>query len=130
MKVFPEIKISAGFTLIEVLIALAILSIALTAIMKVTSQNIRDTTYLENKTIAHYVALDVMNTARAGLINLPKDNDKVDNDTVMLNKDWHWVLSMAKTPTKNIRKIKVEVFNKDNDPFADLTSYIYVSQTK
>jgi general secretion pathway protein I len=72
-------KQQRGFTLIEVLIALAILSIALTAIIKATSQNIRDTAYIQHKMIAHYVALDVINAARAGLINLPTDDGKADH---------------------------------------------------
>ena len=44
-----------GFTLIEVLIALTILSIALTAIIISTSQNIKDTFYLQNKNTAEQV---------------------------------------------------------------------------
>ena len=54
-----------GFTLLEVLIALAIISIALTAIIKASSQNIKDTAYLEDKAIANWVGLEVMNEVKA-----------------------------------------------------------------
>jgi prepilin-type N-terminal cleavage/methylation domain-containing protein len=51
----------SGLTLIEVLVALAIISIALTAIIKATSENIRGTAYLQDKTIAMYVARQILN---------------------------------------------------------------------
>ena len=103
---------TCGFTLIEVLIALVILSIALTAIIKATSQNIRDTTYIQTKMAAHYVALDVINTARAGLINLPDAGSQVENDTEMLNQEWHWQLVMKETANQNIKEIRVSVLDK------------------
>lgn len=68
----------AGFTLIEVLIALAILSISLTAIIKATSQNIKDTAYLQEKTLALWVGLNELNEARAGYIRLPEQPDFIN----------------------------------------------------
>ncbi len=56
-----------GLTLIEVLIALAIVGIAMTAIIKATSQNIRSTAYLQNKLIAMWVGQQVSNEMLAGI---------------------------------------------------------------
>lgn len=115
-----------GFTLIEVLISLAILSIALTAIIKFTSQHIRDTAYIQNKTIANWVGLQIINEARVGLLKLSHDN--TDQEIEMLGQMWPWKASMTETPNKHIKEINVEVFQKPNKkPLLKLTSYVYVN---
>jgi general secretion pathway protein I len=119
-------KIS-GFTLIEVLIALAILSIALTAIIKASSQNIRDTLYLQNKTIAHWVGLEVINKIRAHVLLVTAREKIHEENTVMLNQQWHWQASIEKTPNPHIKEIKVTVAKmNEKNPLAQLTSYLYV----
>lgn len=118
-------KNSCGFTLIEVLVALAIIGIALTAVIKATSQNIRDTQYLQQKVIATWVATRVMNEARAGLINLSK-TDEVSEDTEMLNQEWTWKANLKDTPNPKIKKLFVSVFQKDHDQeLVNLASYLY-----
>ena len=49
-------KIASGFTLLEVLIALAILAILMVSAIKITADNIKNLWYLENKTLAIIVA--------------------------------------------------------------------------
>ncbi len=49
-----------GFTLLEVLIALAVLAIALAAVLKTTQQQIENIGYLRDQTIAHWVASNVL----------------------------------------------------------------------
>ena len=46
-----------GFTLFEVLVALSIIAIAMTAVMKVQVQQSRNHLYLEQKIAAHWIAL-------------------------------------------------------------------------
>lgn len=120
----------AGLTLIEVLIALAIVAIAMTAIIKATSQNIRGTAYLQNKTIAMWVAQQTINEARIGLLVVPRAPDKLKEKTTMLGSDWYWQLSQADTPNKKIKKIEVKVFDVDTDdddmaPVISLETYKY-----
>lgn len=118
---------SAGFTLIEVLIALAILSIALTAIIKATAQNIKDTIYLQDKMIANWVALDVLNEARAGLLKLPSKPESLKQDTIMLNENWSSQAYLSSTPNEKIKQIHVKVFRKvDHLKLASLVTYVYV----
>jgi general secretion pathway protein I len=120
----------AGFTLIEVLIALAILSISLTAIIKSTSQSIKDTIYLQDKTIAHWVGLKVMNEARAGMLNLSPQSEKVTDETEMLSEKWTWDASLKPTNTPHITEIDVDVYRQsDNAKMASLVSYSYAEPT-
>ncbi len=118
-------KNNSGFTLIEVLVSLAIIGIALTAVIKSTSQNIKDTQYLQQKIIANWVAADIINEARAGLINLSKSNE-ISEETDMLNQIWIWKANLEDTPNPRIKALHVTVFHKDNDQeLAQLSSYLY-----
>lgn len=117
-----------GFTLIEVLIALAILSIALTTIIKFTSQNIRDTTYVQNKTIANWVGTQIINEVRVGVLKLPEPPDTLEQETEMLGQTWSWKASLAATPNTHIQEIHVDVFQKTgNKKMISLVSYLYVA---
>jgi general secretion pathway protein I len=116
-----------GFTLIEVLIALAILSIALTAIIKATAQNINDTRYLQDKMIANWVAMEVLNESRAGIYKLPNKPEKLEQDTSMLSENWSWQAYLSATPNAKIKQVHVKVFRKsDNVKMASLMSYVNV----
>lgn len=121
-----------GLTLIEVLIALAIIAIAMTAIIKSTSQNIRGTSYLQTKTIATWVAEQQLNEARIGIM---KVSDEMNGKTTMLGQTWYWRLTPAETPNKRIKKMTVKVFthepdNDDDSPTVALEAYVYADQAE
>jgi general secretion pathway protein I len=124
-----SLKKSFGFTLIEVLVALAIISIALTAIIKATSQNIKNTIYLQNKTIAGWVGTQVINEATVGLLQLPVAPDKVDGEINMMNQTWAWQAQLVNSPNPRIKKIEVNVMLKSNgETLINLESFLYVAQ--
>lgn len=119
-----------GMTLIEVLIALAIVAIAMIAVIKATGQNIRGTNYLQDKTIAMWVGQQVVSEARIGMLVIPNPPDKLKQTTKMLGEEWYWQASLADTPNKKIKKIQVKVFAEDTDdddatPIINLESYKY-----
>lgn len=115
-------KHQQGFTLIEVLIALAILSIALTAIIKATSENLQNTFYLQQKTISGWVGNLIMNEALAGVIKI---TGNISGSTDMLGQSWAWQASLTTTPNPHISKIHVTVFGKNNAPLSNRESYVY-----
>lgn len=120
-------KNSAGLTLIEVLIALAIIAIALTAVIKASSQSIRATTYLQEKTIAYWVGEQVLNETRAGVLSL-NASEESRRMTTMLNRNWYWQAKIIPTPNLHIKKIEVKVYaskEDNNDPLIFLESYVY-----
>lgn len=118
----------SGLTLIEVLIALAIVSIAMTAIIKATSQNILGTQHLQNKTIAMWVGEQVLNEARVGILRL--SSDQQTQTTTMLGQDWPWQASQEQTPNPRIKKMSVDVFapGTEENPLISLDTFVY-SQT-
>ncbi|MBV9575375.1 MAG: type II secretion system minor pseudopilin GspI [Gammaproteobacteria bacterium] len=119
---------SLGLTLVEVLIALAIVAIAMTAITKAISENIRATAYLQNKTQSMWVGQYILNEVRAGILKLPDSSDKLKNSLEILNKNWYWQAYQEETPNQRIRKIIVNVYETDDEeakPMMMLESYMY-----
>lgn len=119
----------AGLTLIEVLIALAIISIAMTAVIKATSQNINSTGYLQKKTIAMYVGQQAINEVRANVLKGGSSgNQKLT--TEMLGREWLWQTEEEETPNNRIKKIIVKVYENEaqedeGSPIITLESYVY-----
>ncbi len=127
-KVNGLMRTKLGLTLIEVLIALAILSIALTAMIKASSQTILDTLYLQNKMVANWVGMEVINETRAGVIKLPMAPARVEEERDRLGQTWLWRGQLTITPNTHIRAIQVDVFlpQTQQPPLAHLTGYLYV----
>jgi general secretion pathway protein I len=57
-----------GFTLLEVLVALAILAVALGALVKAGSEHTRNTYYLQERTLAHWAGQNLLARYEAGLL--------------------------------------------------------------
>ncbi|MCD6039369.1 MAG: hypothetical protein K0S27_769 [Gammaproteobacteria bacterium] len=113
-----------GFTLVEVLIALVILSIALTAIIKSTAQNIKDTLYLQKKTVALWIGTQIINEIQVGLRKVPDSPDSLKKESTVLNENWLWEASRKPTPNPHIQEIDVSVYQKT--PLIHLIGYFYV----
>ena len=59
-----------GFTLIEVLLALSVIAIALTALLKATAQNIQNTHRIKEKTISHWIAMQGVSMIQLDLVQI------------------------------------------------------------
>ena len=53
-----------GFTLIEVLAALVIVALGMLGVIEAVTQSTRNGTYLREKTLAHWIALNVITEKR------------------------------------------------------------------
>ncbi|MDX1900699.1 MAG: type II secretion system minor pseudopilin GspI [Gammaproteobacteria bacterium] len=108
-----SIKNEKGLTLIEVLIALAILGIAFTAVIHTTATNIRQTTYVNNRTLATWAGLEIMREVQLKLRTVPLD--AATTGTInMGDQPWQFQIAMSKTPNAAIQKITVNVFSSEN----------------
>ena len=119
-------KTNKGFTLIEVLIALAILSIALTAILKSTSQYTQNMFYLQQKTKALWVGTQILNEARLGLLKIPMAPETLDIKTDLLGQSWISKIQLKPSRNPHIEELTVTVFQSFK-PLMTLTSYRYVN---
>lgn len=101
-----------GFTLLEVLVALAIVAVALSAIIRVAGLNANNALYLENKTFAHWVAMNIMTETR---LQLGKTNEK-QGSIEMAERQWYWERKILNTMDKSIKRIEVSVkLNPDHE---------------
>lgn len=113
-----------GFTLIEIMVALVILAIAMSAVMYHLQQNIKTLSHLQNKTIAHWVAMNVTHHIEAGLIDFPATEQTMQSTTEMLHQYWHWEATRSTSSNPRIEKIVVTVQEQpDASPLATLIAY-------
>lgn len=117
-------KFNAGFTLIEVLVAMVILSIALTAVIHATSQHIRNNLYLQEKTKATWVGVEVINETQAGLITVPNESDYLEKNTDILGSRFSWQAYLHPTNNSRIAEIHVDVF-RNKKKMTHLMGYLY-----
>lgn len=107
-----------GFTLIEVLLALAIIAIALTALIKSTASSVMNTQRLKEKTISHWVAMQGVSMLQLGLIPIDSTQE-ITQVTQLLNQQWYWRINISKTPFSQVQKIKITVSKNHSGPFSD-----------
>ena len=111
-------KLNKGFTLIEVMLALAIIAIALTALLKATSEDVVLTQRIKEKSISHWVAMQGVSTIQLGMapINL---NQEITQVTKMLGQRWYWRAKLTSTPVPSMQQISITVSEQQAGPFKD-----------
>jgi general secretion pathway protein I len=102
----PLHKQLKGFTLLEVLIALAILAIVMVSAIKITADNINNLWYLENKTLAAMVASNHAVQLRLA-IDKPETLDGWDE---MAGRRWYWQIKRSFSNLTGVWRYRIEVF--------------------
>ena len=99
-----------GFTLIEVMVALAIIAIALASLIKASGNHTHSAAYLKSKTLAHYVALNQI--TRLQVRQKWPDLGKIHKSSEMAGREWFWTQDVRKVndDTDAIRGIKITVY--------------------
>ena len=113
-------KKSSGFTLIEVMVALTIIAISLGALLSTSGTQAFSATYLKQKTLAHWVALNEL--AQLSTENTFPDTGESKGSTSMANHDWHWTRKTTKLADSNNRREVVFTVYLDKERKQNLTS--------
>lgn len=103
-----------GFTLVEVLVALAVVAFAIAALMRGLGQGIQVSSALPERLQARWVAEN-----RLTLHQIRGDwpaPDTYDGTTRMGGRQWHWVEEVQETPQPGLRRIAVHVSTSEDDP--------------
>ncbi|MCW8924296.1 MAG: type II secretion system minor pseudopilin GspI [Gammaproteobacteria bacterium] len=115
-----------GFTLIEVLIALTIIAISLGTIMSASGNQARQTAYLKQKTLAHWVAMNEMTQLQLNAEFPPIGEKKGSSE--MVNTEWFWLRTTKETQDEDARQVEFQIFS-DEDREQGLTRLIgYVNK--
>lgn len=112
-----------GFTLLEVMVAVAVLGIALAAGIRAGSQATANAARLEERTLAHWVAGNVLTELQARRFWSDRGGE---GSRRMGGRVWYWRFEVEATPNPRFRRVDVEVV-RDEDaerPVATLTGLI------
>ena len=104
---------AAGFTLLEVLIALAVLALSMGAVIKATSDYTNNQSYLRDRTMAMWVARNVLVQFQVDK-EWPKVGERKGTQE-MGNREWRWLAVTSQTDEDELRRLDVEVFPIDSE---------------
>ena len=119
---------SRGMTLLEVIVALAVFSIAAISITKSLSEQMANMPILEERTLAQWVADNQMVEAR--LETTFPELGKKEGQTELAGKDWYWRKEVIKTTDDNFRMIRISISDDDRyqRTVAQVSSYVFKTQ--
>jgi general secretion pathway protein I len=104
---------AAGFTLLEVLAALVIISLGMLAVIEAIGQTASNSTRMRDRTLAHWVAMNRLTAVRLEP-RAPKI-DKTSDEVEMAGRRWRWTMEVTETPVQSMRRIDVRVGEAEGD---------------
>ena len=100
-------RAARGFTLLEVLVALAVFALAITALVQAGSQRADNLGYLRDRTLAGWIAADRITALR--LEPGWPDTGTRTGEIEMAGRTWHWRAEVRETPEEAVRRVDVAV---------------------
>ena len=105
-----------GFTLIEVMVALLIVSVSISALLVQIMGNVDNVGYLRDKTIAHWVALNQLELV---YLENQKSNQVIDSERSgseeMAGRTWYWQIKFEEIANEEFQKLAISVRAEEDD---------------
>jgi general secretion pathway protein I len=119
-----------GFTLVEILVALAILAVALAAGMRAVAQATDSATLLKQRTLALWVAQNRLAAAQLDA-NWPAEGTR-NGDAIQAGARFVWRETVSDTPNPAFRRIDIAVAEPGAPDYAlaRLTGYLARTATR
>jgi general secretion pathway protein I len=117
-----------GFTLIEVLVALAVVTLGMAALLGTLNSAAGTAGYLQDKTLAEWIALNQVATVRLSAQG-PSKGSK-DGEVDYAGRKWKWTQTIDDMPIPGVLSIVVKVrpsdvvASGDNAWYADVTGVV------
>lgn len=108
MKRFKQSK-QHGFTLIEIVIAMMVISVALGAIISTTGNSVNHATHIQNKTLALWVAENYLAEVSIKDDWLPVGEQL--HEINMAGQQWFLTNQITQTANKSIRRMDLSVYS-------------------
>ncbi len=113
----------AGFTLIEIVVAVAILALALGAVITGMARYADHAATLRERTVALWVAHNRL--TEIGLEPSWPDLGSSDGDVELAGVEWRWDATVAETPDPRVRRVDITVRRKGSEePSMTLSSFV------
>lgn len=100
-------RANRGFTLIEVLVALAIFGVVALSLLTSSRDQTRQAAALEDRMLAHWIALNTLTDLQAS--NDYPEVGVMDSTAVMAGRDWFVTISVSSTPSPAVRHLDISV---------------------
>jgi general secretion pathway protein I len=111
---------TSGFTLIEVMVALIVVALGMTAVIQAVGDSASNSSYMREKTIAHWIAMNKLTEVR--LVATAPKIAKTSDDIEMAGRNWRWTIDVQATPVETVRRIDVSVRPKEASEKSSLAS--------
>ena len=105
----------SGMTLIEVLVALVIIAVALSAAVRSVNMGSANTDYLKQKSFSHWLAMNEITELQATEITGSKNEWK---QVEMADHSWHINTSVKATSERLIFRVETRVYRERGDESA------------
>lgn len=99
-----------GFTLLEILVALAILAIAFMAIIKATGLSTKQTAQVKERLLAHWVLGDIWKQVQLGIIVCPQEKTYT-----LFQENYLWKCEPQETKNKKILQLNIYIYKADKE---------------
>ena len=117
-----------GFTLIEVMLAMAVFAIAGVALLGVADNNYRHINHIEEQMFANWVASNQLVEVSLDKTWPPKNNRK--GKVEMAGRTWFWQQKVSKTANKELRAVTMQVRLNEDDELVSASLMTYLAQDK
>ena len=104
-------KRARGFTLLEVLVALAIFALVAASVLGVSARSLQTAARLEDKTLAMWIADNQLSEMQ--LAPSPPGAGDQQGQVDFANRQWAWQTSVIETSEPTMRRITIWVANRD-----------------
>lgn len=113
----------AGFTLLEVLVALAVLATTMTALVLAGTNRTDSVAYTRDRTIATWIAGNRLTELR--LQRSWPDTGTRGGEVEAAGRTWAWQAEISDTPDDNVRKVEVTVrLDRSSERLGRLVGYV------
>lgn len=117
-------RCARGFTLIEILVAMAVLAVGMLAALSAVAQLTAGHSYLRERTLATWVAHNVLLEEQLKSA-WPGIGDR-KGEAEMAELDWVWRINVVQTPEDDMRRLDLEVWlgEETEQPLARLSGFV------
>jgi general secretion pathway protein I len=107
---------------------MAILAIALGAAVKAVSDGARNAAHLEERTFAHWLAVNKIAEQRLATSGLAVGSQS--GSTRFAGRDWHWTAVVSATPDVATRRLQIEIRHHSGEAQPLITRTAFLSVLK